>query len=319
MYQAEKTIIRCIESVICQTYKNLEILCGDDASTDTTTQLVDNFRKKDKRITLVRFEENRGQAAVRNNLIRRATGDFICFIDADDYVDKHFVEKLFQSLQEYNSEISVCNYFIEEISGEIKSVDLHYRGCISTDQFCEEIFSDHCPSFLWNKLFYRNIFVGNMFCEGIVWEDLEWMARTAIKVRGRTKMISFVQEPLYFYWQNPHSTCHKKTQMVYKSGCVAYAFYRRYCLAMSMNDQNLVDIAMAEWIPRMISYYTYKKYCEDEFLLKYEEELTRNFNSLRSMMIIMNRKMSIKEKVQYFFFYINKNIFFKFAKRRLGL
>lgn len=315
-YQAEKTIVRCLESVINQTYKNLEILCGDDASTDETVHLIEKYSRNDYRIQLICFAENRGQAAVRNSLIKRATGTFLCFIDADDYVDNCFVEKLYCSMREYGSDISVCNYYIESLSGKREKIDQNYRGLMSSERFRREIFYDTCPSFLWNKLFRSALFHGNMLCEGIVWEDLEWMGRTAVRIQ---RGVSFVQDPLYIYVQNPNSTCHKRERMVYKSGCIAYAFYRRYCLALNMYDQDLIDIAMAQMVRRVLAYYTYKKYDDDGFILKYEEEMNRDFNSLTVIMIFKNKIMQLKEKVQYYFFRINKNLFFKNAKKRLGL
>lgn len=153
VYQAENTIEKCLDSILSQTYKRIEILAVDDGSTDNTKNILRKYAGKDNRIRAKFYDENRGQSAVRNEMIRWARGEFFCFVDSDDYVDEKFIEELFDSITRNNTDISVCNYYSVSDIGEINAIDLRYRGVLEQKAFCEEIIADRCPSFLWNKMF----------------------------------------------------------------------------------------------------------------------------------------------------------------------
>ena len=94
VYNTEKYLEQCLESVINQTYKDLEIICVNDASTDNSFDVINEYSKKDSRIKYINFETNKGVSAARNVGLEAATGDYICFIDSDDWIEQTQTETM---------------------------------------------------------------------------------------------------------------------------------------------------------------------------------------------------------------------------------
>ena len=108
VYNVEKYLDKCIESIIRQTYKKFEVILIDDGSTDSSGKLCDNWADKDSRIQVI-HQKNRGSSAARNAGIRRATGEFLVFIDSDDYVSEHLFEHFIQAMDR-NTDWALCRY-----------------------------------------------------------------------------------------------------------------------------------------------------------------------------------------------------------------
>lgn len=87
VYNAEETLERCLDSLISQSYKNIEIVCVNDGSSDSSLKILNKYRKKDERIVVIDNDKNRGCSYTKNKGIDNATGDFICFVDSDDYIE----------------------------------------------------------------------------------------------------------------------------------------------------------------------------------------------------------------------------------------
>ena len=128
IYNVDKYLEKCVESVINQTYKNIEIILVDDGSTDESGKICDDYKEKDSRIEVI-HKKNGGLSDARNFGIEQATGKYITFIDSDDIVEKDYIEYLYNLIKKYNSEISICAYSILMESG--KKID-NGKG------YCEE-------------------------------------------------------------------------------------------------------------------------------------------------------------------------------------
>ena len=109
IYNVEKYIKECIDSIINQTYKNLEIILVDDGSPDCCPKICDEYSKKDKRIKVI-HKENGGLSSARNAGLDVAKGEYVSFIDSDDVVDEKFIETLYNLCIENNCDISECNF-----------------------------------------------------------------------------------------------------------------------------------------------------------------------------------------------------------------
>ena len=113
VYNAEKTIYKCLDSVTRQTYSNIEIIIINDGSTDPSGKICNEFAKTDKRIRL-RNIENAGVVAARKVGLSMATGSYIAFVDSDDYIDVDMLEKLYAAIQSKDYDVSICRYIIEK-------------------------------------------------------------------------------------------------------------------------------------------------------------------------------------------------------------
>ena len=124
VFNAEKYLKMCLNSLVSQTLKNIEIICIDDGSTDNSLAILDKFKSKDDRIKIIK-QKNYGVSMARNNGISEAQGEYIGFVDADDWVDKDFFEKLYNAAQKYNADIATAGYYTR---GKIlRSKKLNYK------------------------------------------------------------------------------------------------------------------------------------------------------------------------------------------------
>lgn len=156
-YNAEHTIERCLDSILRQTYEHLEILIVDDGSLDGTKAVIQKYARKEKRIRLF-FQSNQGVSVARNAGIRHASGRYLLFVDADDYLEPDMVETLYQIYQQYPVlGLAVCGY--DEVVGEQKRIPrLQYPSDMSQIEFLRNIFGLYSiKGFLFNKLFRMDI------------------------------------------------------------------------------------------------------------------------------------------------------------------
>lgn len=153
-YNVEKYLKKCLESIINQTYKNLEIILVDDGSTDNSGRICDEYAEKDDRIIVI-HQENAGVSSARNKGIEIAKGEYIGFVDGDDYIEENMYEVLYKNLIQFDVDISMCNYYI--VKNNQKSFHKHdiKKGILINDkkEFLELLNLNYYRGFLWNKLF----------------------------------------------------------------------------------------------------------------------------------------------------------------------
>lgn len=205
VYNVEKYVSKCITSVISQTYTNLEILLIDDGSTDGSGTICDSYIQKDKRVKVI-HKENGGLSSARNCGLAHATGEYIAFIDSDDYVKPNFIETLHKRLVTDNSDIAVCNFDRTDENGNIISefslITPSEKKVLNQKEFWES-FHDHSAVNIvaWNKLYKKTIFDSVRYFEGHIHEDVFIIP----EIIERTEKISFVVESLYCYLKRSDS------------------------------------------------------------------------------------------------------------------
>ena len=180
VYNGAKYLHKCVDSVLAQTYTNLEIILIDDGSTDTTIQICDNYAKKERRIRAI-HQPNRGLSAARNAGIIQAHGDYIAFADADDWVAPTFIETLWKVACKYNAPISVVGRWVVFTSKKTQRYVLAPKEkekliAASSPAFTEKqsLRMTFAPygGFVTNKLFHSSLFKQVLFPEGTTYEDI---------------------------------------------------------------------------------------------------------------------------------------------------
>ena len=121
IYNSEDYIDRCVRSIVEQSYKNIEIILVDDGSTDNSSMMCDEWAKNDKRVKVI-HKENGGVSSARNEGLKIAKGDYISFVDSDDYIDKKMIEKMLNQMEKGNTDLVICNYepnhdFVDNMDG----------------------------------------------------------------------------------------------------------------------------------------------------------------------------------------------------------
>lgn len=182
-YNTESYLARSLESIINQTYKNLEIIVLNDGSTDRSLEIMNDYSNKDNRIRVI-SRENRGVAYSRNELIQNSKGKYITFVDSDDTIHREMIEKMHSKLVENNCEMAICNFNKIKSVDEIESqtlIDENYRtynkeqlvynlitindfyDCVTGKLFKKELFTN--VSFPENRVFEDSAVVHRLYCE----------------------------------------------------------------------------------------------------------------------------------------------------------
>lgn len=204
VYNVEKYLKKSVESILNQTYDNIEILLVDDGSTDNSGNICDSFIKIDSRIRVF-HKENGGLSDARNFGIEHIRGQYVSFIDSDDYISKDYVWKLYHSLKNNNSEVSICSFSLVDETGEkIKDEILdNDKICLSGQQVLEKVLTSNGYRYVvaWNKLYRSTLFEKLKFKKGMLYED-EFLNYPLF---WECKRVSIVEEPLYLYVQRKGS------------------------------------------------------------------------------------------------------------------
>ena len=161
MYSVEKYLNKCVDSIINQTYQNLEIILVNDGSPDNCGSICEEYALKDQRIKLIN-KENGGLSDARNFGLDIATGDYICFIDSDDYIDNYYIEKLLYNIIETNSDISVCDFWYIDEFGKKWARKEKEEKIYTSFEAIKDIFTtlQNTEVMVWNKMYKRSLFGG---------------------------------------------------------------------------------------------------------------------------------------------------------------
>ena len=159
VYNVEKYLSECLDSVINQTYKNLQIIIVDDGSTDFSGKICDVYAEKDNRITVV-HQKNAGAGAAKNTGLELIDGDYFSIIDSDDYIELDMYEKMVNSLEKYNADIVQClfrNVFVNDSFDRKYKIKGNYPKVLTSKSFLKEYLYDWKYAIFWNKLFKSSL------------------------------------------------------------------------------------------------------------------------------------------------------------------
>lgn len=195
VYNVEKYIHKCIDSVINQTYKNLEIILVDDGSPDNCGEICDEYAKEDKRIKVI-HKENGGLSDARNTGIDIAKGKYICFIDSDDYVEKEYIEILHTAIKKDRTDMAVSSHKVIYKNGTILEKATGEESILEPKEVLKRIlYDDGIDLSAWAKLYKIELFTGVRYPKGQLFED----AATTYKLIDKCEKISIVSKPTYNY------------------------------------------------------------------------------------------------------------------------
>lgn len=202
VYNSAKYLPHCLDSIINQTYQNLEIICVNDGSTDNSAKILQNYAKKDNRIKIL-TQKNAGQSAARNRGIQLATGDFISFIDNDDEVTKTFIEDLLKPFLKHNTILSVCGIHYKRLKQKttndvyINSLRPRKKNESQKSYILYLLAIDGRMYSSVNKLYKAEVVRKISFDEKLNFaEDTKFVLDYLNQEKGR---ISFILKPLYIY------------------------------------------------------------------------------------------------------------------------
>lgn len=195
VYNLENYICKCLDSIICQSYKNLEILLVNDGSTDNSSSICEDYANKDSRIKFFNTK-NGGAAHARNIALENMTGELVTFIDGDDYIDSMYIEKLYNNLINKNADISICKWIDVDINSKPQARAATFTKTFNTFSALKELmYQVSFDSAMWVKLYKASLFEGISFPEGNLYEDLAII----YKVFSKATTIAYTDYAGYFY------------------------------------------------------------------------------------------------------------------------
>ena len=218
VYKVENYIERCVDSIINQTYKNIEIILVDDGSPDSCGEICDRYAEKDKRIKVV-HQENKGLCGARNAGMRVASGEYIGFADSDDWLCEDMYEYLVTNLEKYEADIVSCRYYRVVEGQETKARVGEEDVVMDRDEAIRELVNRFfLRSTFWNKLFRREVFEGFSFPEGRTFEGTVSMHLLFEKA----DKIVMLKDPKYYYCDNEGSIINTKNITNGINYCLSY-------------------------------------------------------------------------------------------------
>ncbi|MBO5342418.1 MAG: glycosyltransferase [Lachnospiraceae bacterium] len=305
VYNVETYLQRCLESVVNQTYCNLEIILVDDGSTDSSGAICDSYAYKDKRICVI-HKENGGLSDARNHGLSKAQGAYIFFVDADDYIAPETLEILYERMRKDNSDMAVCSYRYVDENGEFV-IDKNGENPI-----CDEVLTgaeaihklEHHKKWyftvVWNKLYRRYLFEHIQFLQGKYHED-EYIAH---HIYNHCNRISFIHDELYYYVQRTGSITDVKN--IRKEIDKAGAMLDRAVFSIEHSLHNLTRICLDDLIQILYGICSYKdcSECSQEYKV-----LQKKYRSILSD--VWKTSIPFGEKLRYFLACINVRLLYK--------
>ena len=291
IYNGEKYLKRCINSIINQTYSNLEIILINDGSKDNSKKICEELAEKDNRIIVIN-KDNEGVANARNDGLNRATGKYIAFVDSDDYIEKNMIEILYNTLIEKNVDCVKGNYDIiinnKIIPNNEPKIDKFYNKD-NINEFIYKLASEKVKSFLWLLLIKKECINDNFNEKLFLYEDVNFY----ISLLGNISSIYVFSKIIYHYVINENSLSRDVTKIyskienlklankILKETLKKYNFY---------NNENIEAID-TKILNNIINYYyhiykenhnfreiinSFEKIKEDEDIIKMLENYNEN-------------------------------------------
>lgn len=211
VYNVKNYLRKCLESIVKQTYRNLEIILVDDGSNDGSFSICRNFLKIDSRIKMY-HTKNMGLSHARNVGLNYANGDYIIFVDSDDYIHENMINIMMHEIG--NADLAICNYKKVMVNSNIKLLQdqgITKDGSWNFEQFWQHYYDDNLRAFCcvaWNKLYKRELFNNVRYPLNKIHED-EYIINEIV---NQCKKIKVINDSLYYYVQRPNSIMHSSYQ-----------------------------------------------------------------------------------------------------------
>lgn len=306
VYNVEKYLTECLESVDLQTYPNLEILLIDDGSTDASGKICDRYSKKNKKFKTI-HKEYGGVSSARNVGLKHVKGEYIAFVDSDDIVSKDYILNLYQCLKEENADISLSRYvrFVDKI--EMPKTSKKQGSLSSTTALKKLLYQEEQELFivtLWGKLYKKKVFEGIQFPNGRINED----NAVITDVFDHANTISYIDICDYFYRKTFNSITSQpfskaRMDVVYFSEKVMKKYENTDFYKGAMNLFFRRNIEMLSMLYQLKDYPEKEKYETILFtnIKKYRKEILQDANSkFSSKLAVIGSCISLKLTIKLF-------------------
>lgn len=303
VYNVEEYLSRCIDSVINNTYSKLQIICIDDGSRDNSGSILDYYENMDSRIHVI-HQRNKGVSAARNAGLRESKGEYIAFIDADDWVHPQYFEVMITLAQRLSASI-VISSFIK--TGEDIGFSKLDNGIISEQlvTFEHYLTSRKMKNYVWGKLYKTDLLKDVFFCENItLGEDAVFNAAIIYRLTRHSK-IYYIDKELYFYYDRPGSILHTES-----SEALIIVSELLWDYSTQSNDLQLKSLYIQEAMKKTLTsrYSAIQKSRDKEFIARCNSLLEKCCDEVFS-----SKLLSLSDRIIYLIMY-KKPLFYRLFK-----
>lgn len=314
----EKYLPKCLESLIKQTLKDIEIICVNDGSMDNSLAILKEFASKDSRIRII-DNQHQGVAKTRNTGIEQSTGEYIGFVDSDDYIDIDFFEKLYNSATKSNSDIAIASILKHKNFFNIYNAKYTKEETAITIQdkikLCED--KKHFFFYAWNKIYHSGFIKENniKFSEGQIYEDVMF----AIKALYYSNKIISVYGTKYHYIEHKNSLTKYKDKTGEKEQDLvkAYSELQEFCNSKNIEISERLNYYTKENFGFILNLYKGKYQSKIQLFNIFTIATISNYSETRNLITILGFKIKIakreiaKER--------QENVFYQYKKDKIDI
>jgi len=260
VYNVEEYLRECLDSVVNQTLQDIEIICVNDGSPDNSLAILEEYAKKDERIRIIN-KENGGVSSARNCAIPLVQGEYIGFVDSDDWIDLDFYEKLYNTAKEYNAEIACANLL--RVSKNRSEFYVKYDKTVSAKRISSKYRLAQMPNnnYVVNRIYHTKRLqkCGVLFEDKTLFEDVLW-SHKVVYYLGR---LVTVPNTKYNYRNTPYSVVNTKSDKLIQAQRMAF---RKALVFLNENYIQTNNLDFYQWIKRLeykilgVPVLTIKKY-----------------------------------------------------------
>ncbi len=314
VYKVEEYLDKCIESLVNQTYANLEIILVNDGSPDRCSDICEKWKKKDNRI-IVLNKENGGQSDARNAGMKIAKGLYFIFADSDDYVSKDYVEYLYKILESTGADIAVgkMENFLEGSSPKIVKSDSNYILTLNSIEAIQDfLYEKHFATNVTAKIYKKELFDGIEFPKGKKYEDLYVL----YKIVSKCNIVVYGNNSIYYYMIRHNSTIGTLDPLKNKDFLLAAKEVHAYVLNHCKTIKKAADFKLFQAAIEMFVHLPLKDKNHEQKC--YREELWKYVRKYR-LQIVTDHNCKLKYRILAFVSFFGQRIlscFFQFVSRR---
>lgn len=300
VYNSFQYIDRCLDSVINQDFEQIEVCLVDDGSTDGSGEICDKYAKKYSNIS-VYHKKNEGASLARRYGLEKARGEYVTFVDSDDWISSDYVSRLYSLIETYNVSVGACAVQRVRIGvkPEIKEID-YQSILISFDSLIPRFFKYEFWGF-WGKIYLKSCLEDLIFPVATLSEDYYVMAQLFNKER----QMAYTEEPLYYYEYHENSLSHQKlSKRAFEEFANVKAVYDYTC----ENMPEYADYALSNVVETCVKLFTLSKSGRDREQYKSEYSFISSFLRRKAILIIRCKPLNNKVKFIAFLYLISKRI-----------
>ncbi len=305
VYKVEEYLNRCVDSIINQTYKNLEIILVDDGSPDNCGKICDEYAKLDKRIKVI-HKKNGGLSDARNAGLSVAKGKYIGFVDSDDYISENMYEILYKELVKNKADISICKYIYFKNKIPEFTTDYEITSYTNKEAILEliKIKQRKIQDYAWNKLYKRKLFKKIRYPKNFVFEDIG----TTYLLFYEAKKIINIDCILYAYYDNSNSiTSNKNPKNI--SDIIEMTTQRSKFLLKNFNEYK-DSIILNRNINILCALLRGTHYNDKEFFFSKKIQRVRELLKNSDKKLMKSKLIPLRYRIQYKLLCFNKNLFY---------